>query len=75
MNLAGSSFHGVFRLLNTALIESPRNIYFSITHTKLSLGSSKDEIDCIPVRFRLCMSMEWKNECVDRLFITQLLKA
>jgi len=27
------------------------------------------------VRFRLCMSMEWKNECVDRLFITQLLKA
>jgi hypothetical protein len=27
------------------------------------------------VRFRLCMSMEWMNECVDWLFITQLLKA
>jgi hypothetical protein len=27
------------------------------------------------VRFRLCMSMEWMNECVDGLFITQLLKA
>jgi hypothetical protein len=27
------------------------------------------------VRFRLCMSMEWMNECVDMLFITQLLKA
>jgi hypothetical protein len=27
------------------------------------------------VRFRLCMSMEWKNEYVDGLFITQLLKA
>jgi hypothetical protein len=27
------------------------------------------------VRFRLRMSMEWMNECVDWLFITQLLKA
>jgi hypothetical protein len=27
------------------------------------------------VRFRLCMSMEWMNECVDWLLITQLLKA
>jgi hypothetical protein len=32
-------------------------------------------IAIITVRFRLCMSMEWMNECVDGLFITQLLKA
>jgi hypothetical protein len=31
--------------------------------------------DILDVRFRLCMSMEWMNECVDGLFITQLLKA
>jgi hypothetical protein len=35
-------------------------------------GVSLGHLSC--VRFRLCMSMEWMNECVDWLFITQLLK-
>jgi hypothetical protein len=48
-----------------------RSSFQSATPMKSGTGLSRTQF----VRFRLCMSMEWMNECVDRLFITQLLKA
>jgi hypothetical protein len=31
-------------------------------------------MDVLDLGYVVCMSMEWMNECVDGLFITQLLK-
>jgi hypothetical protein len=48
---------------------------FSIAESQITVSLSSvtwcpDVVEF--VRFRLCMSMEWMNECVDMLFIIRV---